>query len=388
MAAFAGRNGTTILMRNHEVASVHTNAHGPWGDNYQHWTPALRNNVYDAGRSVFGHAMPCRGGVTRVVYDTHKHRVLNEHLALAGTEYNCAGGSTPNRTWISCEEYVAGPEHGLPWTKRHGYCFEVPVDSTGLCRPEPIVGMGRFRHEAIAVDPRTGIVYLTEDRDDGVLYRYLPDNPRDLLAGGTLQALVLDGCASADTRDWEASTPLVRNVPAGVSWIDVDDVDSDDDSLRYQLFKRGAARFARAEGCWMGNNEVWIACTTGGRTKHGQIMRYRPSQFEGTPGEAAHPGTIELFLQPDDPSVIENADNITVAPWGDLIVCEDGKAPEYMLGVTPKGKVYRLAKNAGSKAEFAGACFSPDGSTLFVNLQTPGVTAAIHMPESARARQG
>lgn len=388
MAAFAGPEGTTVLMRNHEVSAIHTSAHGPWGNGYEKWSPALRNHVYDAGRSMFGHAMPCRGGVTRVVYDTTERRVVEQHLALAGTEYNCAGGPTPRRTWISCEEFVAGPEHGLPWTKRHGYCFEVPVDGARLCRPEPIVGMGRFRHEAVAIDPRTDIVYLTEDRQDGVFYRYLPEDPRNLTAGGTLQALKIDGCASADTRDWEASTPLVRGVPAGVGWIDVDDVDSNDDSLRYQMFKRGAARFARAEGCWMGDDEVWFACTTGGRTKHGQLMRYRPSRFEGTPGESAHPGTLELFLQPDDPSVIENADNITVAPWGDLIVCEDGRAPEHLLGVTPGGKVYRLAKNAGSKAEFAGACFAPDGSTLFVNLQTPGVTAAIHLPQDALRPRG
>lgn len=388
MAAFPGADGTTILMRNHEVSAIHTSAHGPWGDGYDRWTPALKHHVYDAGRGVFGHAMPCRGGVTRVVYDTAKRAIVEQHLALAGTEYNCAGGPTPRRSWISCEEFVAGPEHGLPWTKRHGYCFEVPVDGARLCRPEPIIGMGRFRHEAVAVDPRSGIVYLTEDRQDGVFYRYIPQDPRNLNAGGTLQAMRIDGCASADTRDWDASTPLVRGVPVGVGWIDVENVDSDDDSLRYQMFKRGAARFARAEGCWMGDDEVWFACTTGGRTKHGQLMRYRPSRFEGTPGEGAHPGQLELFLQPDDPSVIENADNITVAPWGDLIVCEDGAAPEHLLGVTPKGKVYRLAKNAGSKAEFAGACFSPDGSTLFVNLQTPGVTAAIHLPSDARQVHG
>ena len=244
--------------------------------------------------------------------------------------------------------------------------------------------MGRFRHEAVATDPRTGIVYLTEDRSDGAFYRWLPVHPDRLLEGGRLQALALDGCASADTRDWDSHMPLTRGVPSPVHWIDLESVDGDDDALRYQAFKKGAARFARAEGCWMGDKEIWFACTTGGRTKHGQLLRYRPSPFEATGGEVAHPGTVELFLQPDDPNVIENADNITVAPWGDLIVCEDGDAPEHLLGVTPQGSVYRIARNSGSKTEFAGACFSPDGSTLFVNLQSPGVTAAIHLPEGSR----
>jgi hypothetical protein len=388
MAAFTGPSGSTVLMRNQEIAHIHTAVHSPWGDDYAHWRTADQHKCYDRGRGMFGHAIPCRGGVVRLTYDTRRQRVVNQHLALAGTEYNCAGGVTPRRTWISCEEYVIGPEHGAPWTKRHGYCFEVPVDGKGLCTPEPIVPMGRFRHEAVAVDPRTGIVYLTEDREDGVFYRYLPDHPDRFLEGGRLQALCLDGCDSADTRDWDAAMPLRRAIAESVHWIDVEDVDSNDDSLRYQCYKNGAARFARAEGCWMGADEVWFACTTGGRTKHGQIMRYRPSRFEGTQGEGGHPGTLELFMQPDDPSVIENADNITLAPWGDLIVCEDGPGSQHLLGVTAKGAVYRLARNAASKTEFAGACFSPDGSTLFVNLQKPGATIAITGPWRAGTASG
>ncbi|MCH2137828.1 MAG: PhoX family protein [Phycisphaerales bacterium] len=380
MAAFPGPMGTTILMRNHEIAHIHTEVHSPWGDDWSRWRRINPDLIWDRGRGMFGHPLPCRGGVTRITYDTRRQRVVEQHLALAGTEYNCAGGPTPWQSWISCEEYVTGPEHGAPWTKRHGYCFDVPVQGTGLCRPEPIIPMGRFRHEAVAVDPRTGVIYLTEDREDGVFFRFIPDVHDRPAEGGRLQALCLDGCASADTRDWDASMPLVRDVPESVHWIDVEDVDSHDDSLRYQCYKRGAARFARAEGCWMGDNEVWFACTTGGRTKHGQLMRYRPSRFEGTPGEDAHPGSIELFLQPDDPSVIENADNITMAPWGDIIVCEDGSGGDRLLGVTPSGKVYRIAANRASSTEFAGACFSPDGTTLFVNQQKPGVTLAITGP--------
>ena len=31
-------------------------------------------------------------------------------------------------------------------------------------------------------------------------------------------------------------------------------------------------------------------------------------------------------------------------------------------------------------SELAGACFSPDGTTLFVNIQRPGMTVAITGP--------
>ena len=160
------------------------------------------------------------------------------------------------------------------------------------------------------------------------------------------------------------------------------DVDSPDDSLRYQGFDRGAARFARAEGMWHGDGEIFFACTTGGRAKAGQLWRYRPaaSSVEGTPGEIDAPGTLELFLQPDDASVLQNADNICQSPGGDLIVCEDGPDGDFLLGVTPTGRVYPIARNTTSNSEFAGCCFSPDGSTLFVNVQRPGLTLAITGP--------
>jgi len=239
--------------------------------------------------------------------------------------------------------------------------------------------MGRFRHEAVAVSPESGIVYLTEDLNDGVLYRYLPDDPTHLREGGRLQALAVTDRLSADLRDWEGIPPMQQGDVRTVHWVDLEDVDSPDDSLRYQAFDRGAARFARAEGMWHGDGEVFFACTTGGRAKAGQLWRYHPARpgVEGTRHERTEPGTLELFLQPDDPSVLENADNITQSPSGDLVVCEDGSGEQFLLGVTPRGTIYPIARNALNNSEFAGCCFSPDGSTLFVNYQNPGLTIAI-----------
>jgi secreted PhoX family phosphatase len=86
-----------------------------------------------------------------------------------------------------------------------------------------------------------------------------------------------------------------------------------------------------------------------------------------------------------DSSIIENADNLTVAPWGDLIVCEDCDEKQDLKGVTPEGKVYNFGRNAKSNSELAGATFSPDGSTLFMNIQHSGITLAITGPwEKAR----
>jgi hypothetical protein len=85
---------------------------------------------------------------------------------------------------------------------------------------------------------------------------------------------------------------------------------------------------------------------------------------------------LELFIEPNDGGVVENADNVTVAPWGDLLLCEDEAGPgdrtNCIVGVTPAGKISIASRNSGSASELAGACFSPDGSTLFLNIQTDG----------------
>ncbi|MCH2142835.1 MAG: PhoX family protein [Phycisphaerales bacterium] len=382
MAAFPGPRGTTVLIRNHEITHGHKTV-GPFGPNHDLIGLVDQSKIYDPGRTPLGTPFPCRGGCTRLVYDTANNELLTDRLILAGTDYNCAGGPTPRGTWITCEETTAGPEHGPPWTKPHGYCFEVPAHlNSGLVTPEPIKPMGRFRHEAVGVNPDTGIVYMTEDIEDGLLYRYLPEHPDRLNEGGRLQALALAGLPSADTRDWEGVPPIHVGQQHAVEWLDIEEADSADDSLRYQGFEKGAARFARAEGMWHGKGEVFFACTTGGRAKAGQLWRYVPAPpgIEGTTAERDTPGRLELFLQPDDASVLENADNITQSPGGDLIVCEDGPKHDYLLGITPQGQVYPIARHMAGTAEFAGCCFSPDGRTLFVNLQRPGVTIAIKGP--------
>ena len=96
--------------------------------------------------------------------------------------------------------------------------------------------------------------------------------------------------------------------------------------------------------------------------------------------EAQTPGTLELFVEPNDGDIIDKADNLTVSPFGDLIVCEDGGGGNNLVGVTPAGAIYRFAHNAMSDSEFAGATFSPDGQVLFVNIQHPGHTLAIYGP--------
>jgi secreted PhoX family phosphatase len=346
----------TIIVRNHEIED----AHGTTGP-FRHVDDLLgfdMAKLYDAG---FG--KPSRGGTTTMVYNTKSQQLESHWLSLAGTERNCAGGITPRHTWLTCEETAA--VKGERFEQDHGYVFEVPATREPiLVEPEPIVAMGRFMHEACCTDPGNGIVYMTEDRHDGLIYRYIPNDPVDLHKGGKLQALRVDHTPSLDTRNWDSVTMKPNTL---------DDVESPKDDLRYRGFQAGAARFARGEGMWWGDGSVYFAATTGGGGYHGQLWRITPN---------AQPGVdhLELFAEPRDPSILHRADNITFSPWGDLLVCEDENKPPRMIGVTMSGGFYVIGRNAESNSEFAGATFSADGSTLFVNIQNPGYTLAITGP--------
>ena len=316
------------------------------------------------------------------MYNAQERRLERHFLSLAGTLRNCAGGPTPWGTWISCEETVQRADH--TFCVDHGYVFEVPADTeSGLQDPKPLLDMGRFRHEAIAVDPRSGVVFETEDMDDGLIYRYLPNRPGALHKGGRLQALAIRGRSSCDTRNWSEQT-MRPGESCAVDWMELDQLQAPDDDLRYRGFDRGAARFARGEGMWYGRKSVYFACTSGGKSRLGQIWKYTPSPHEGQPDEREQPGQLELFIESHSTDLIENADNLTVAPWGDLFVCEDGATSQHLVGVTPAGQCYRFARNVLNESELAGVTCAPDGSTLFVNIQHSGLTLAIWGPWSRR----
>lgn len=391
MAAFAGKGGRVILVRNHELDMSEYPDRGGFGDHNEHRDLLDHSAFYDPGPPGPPPAPPCTGGTTTLVYNPAAppgERIEAQFMSLAGTSRNCAGGPTPWGSWLTCEEAVYSPDelHAKP----HGYVFEVPATSERkLAEPVALRAMGRFLHEAVAVDPVSGVVYLTEDRNDGLLYRYIPEKPGELRAGGYLQALAALDFDRLDTRGWDPDLP---KIPVGTRmrarWIDLDDVDPADDSLRLRGADAGAASFARGEGMWYGALRgapaIYFACTSGGQAGKGQIWKYTPSPREGAEGEAANPGVLELFVEPNDGSLIENADNLTVAPWGDLILCEDGSGEDYLVGVTARGEIYKFARNVANTSELAGAVFSPDGLTLFVNIQSLGLTLAITGPWRSR----
>jgi secreted PhoX family phosphatase len=376
MAAFPMEDGRIGLICNHELSAGEL-AKGAYGRRNERFDAARQRYCYDPGRG-FG---PQLGGTTTMIYDPARERLERQYLSIAGTDRNCAGGPTPWNSWITCEETNLRADDTV--AKDHGYNFEVPFDpEIRPADPLPLKAMGRFRHEAIAVDPRTGIVYQTEDMSDGLIYRFIPEVPGQLARGGRLQALALLDQPAFDTRNWpELEGPKISpNQAVRVSWVDIEDVESPDDSLRFQGYAKGAARFARGEGMWAGQGEFFFACTNGGAQRQGQIFRYVPSPLEGQPGELQQPGELELFVESHSADLLRNCDNLTVGPNGHLIVCEDADEPCRLVGISPDGQLYLLGENRYTDSELAGACFSPDGSVLFVNLQANGLTIAITGP--------
>ena len=365
MAAF--RVGNELrLVRNHEI----NNGAGAAG-------AALGAGHYDETAG---------GGTTTLVVDPQTRELVRDFVSLSGTLVNCAGGPTPWGSWISCEETTmgatrfrdpGGAERG-GFARPHGYCFEVAASADGPAVPAPLKPMGRFVHEAVAVAPKTGVVYETEDRLTAGFYRFVPKRKGLLAAGGRLQML-----AVKDRPGYEARTGQQAGAILPAVWVDIENPDppeAEADALAVykQGAARGAATFARLEGCWHGGGRVYFTSTNGGDKKLGQVWEYEPR------GESE--GRLRLLYESPGAEALQAPDNLCVSPRGrGLVICEDGNAAlrQRVRGLSREGRVFDFAANlvpGFENKEFAGATFSPDGDTLFFNVQTPGITFAVWGP--------
>ena len=385
MACFAGPGDLVTLVRNHELKPGETGL-SAFGNNAERIARIDQAKLYDQTPD----GAPFLGGTTTIHVDMASRRPVRQFMSLAGTHNNCAGGPTPWNSWISCEETL--DRAGESGAQDHGYAFEVPASAQGLVEPTPLRNMGRFKREAVAVDPQTGIVYQTEDDRPSLITRFLPDHPGELWRSGRLQALAVQGRPGLNTFNWPDSPERIETgAPMAAAWIDVDAIHNPDNDMAARMVEAGAAAFTRGEGMWFGRGEVFFCCTDGGPEQIGQIWRYRPSPFEGYDQERQTPGELTLLVESTDARILEKCDNITVAPWGDLIVVEDGDAEQYIRGVTAQGQVYTIGRNAspdstGEYSEITGPCFSPDGTTLFFNVQNgPGRTFAVRGPWARRS---
>lgn len=323
------------------------------------------------------------GGTATLTIDPKTRELISDYISLCGTLQNCAGGPTPWGSWITCEETILGKttiktQQGQSlggFEQNHGYCFDVPALSDRPASPIPLKQMGRFVHEAIAVDPKSGIVYLTEDIGSAGFYRFLPNRKEKLAEGGQLQMLAVKGKPEYDARIGQKVGAKIPVVWVDIANPDPPEADSDPLAVYKQGKAKGGATFTRLEGCWYGDKRIFFTSTSGGDKRLGQVWEYQP--------EGKTEGTLILLFESPGPEVLDMPDNITVSPRGGLVVCEDGSKEEYIRGLTRDGRIFDFAKNivpGFEQNEFAGATFSPDGDTLFVNIQTPGITFAIWGP--------
>jgi secreted PhoX family phosphatase len=385
MSAFPAGPGRYRLVRNHEINGPGT----AFGDPAKAYDPAAR-------------------GGTSTLEVTPTADEFASWVSVNGTQMNCAGGAMPWGSWVTCEETVNGPDVGPDFTgasnrplkRPHGYIFEVPSSwGPGDYQPvRPIKAAGRFAHEAVTIDPATGILYLTEDNFafPSGFYRYRSrQNPMELGRlhdRGVLEMLRVVGEPNAELHTGRSVGETLE-----VDWVVIPDPDpkftgtpSNDEALQAvsrQGLAQGAAIWSRLEGIHYGDGIVYIVSTQGGDSTdggpsggfgrgYGQVWAHDPVA-----------STITLLFESPGKEVLELPDNAVVSPQGSVLLNEDGPVENYLRGLTPEGELFDFALNAiaGRMAdEFAGSTFSPDGQVLFVNIQaSSGLTFAIWGPWEA-----
>jgi secreted PhoX family phosphatase len=333
MGVFQNDDGHIILMRNHELDDQDEDL-GPYKSHQGPTKYAINRNSY--------------GGVTKVILDKNLN-VLSSHLALEGSMQNCSGGVSP-WGWLSCEETTQ---------KGHGYVYLCPYDGKDQSSAKKIPSYGRFNHEAVAIDPQTLTAYLTEDRGDSCLYRFVPHNKNDPFKGD-LQALVIKKKAKFNT-----SKGLRVSDQFDLDWVSVQSSDSRD-ILRKRAQKKGAAIFSRGEGIAYWNGKIFFTCTDGGDNRDGQVFVIDIKT-----------NTLTLLAESTKKSEMNMPDNICVSSSGTLFFAEDCGDYCHIKALTQNGTIIPILRNKNKGKEIAGVCFSPDEKTLFANLQKEGATIAI-----------
>ncbi|MCK7489574.1 MAG: hypothetical protein MZU79_04525 [Anaerotruncus sp.] len=391
MAAFPGPNGTTLLVRNHEFRIGHPDDLGPFG--------GTKKALEEARPALDLRPEARRDALPRLGHDDRLRHEAEEGLGPApepgrDPDELLRRARRPGGRGYPPRRSSWGP--GRPTASgRHGYTFEVSRFGRARghgrrCRSRPWVASSRkaprsIRGPASSTRPRTSL--------DGIFYRFLPGRRRAGSAeGGRLQALAVAGWPGL--RDEQLADADDRERPG----------------LRRRLDRsRGARSRTRTTSRHAGPGEqeppsspaarafsiatagrVWFACTNGGTDgPAGRSGATSPVPTKGRPARRTGRDGSSSWPSPTIAAVLDHPDQAGRRAVGRPLHLRGRRRRRFpsgasrtvgrLLPVRPPGR--------GSESEPAGACFSPDRTTLFLNDLPSGLTFAVTGPWKWRFRR-